>query len=172
MTAELVESYIGLGSNLGDREAMIYRAVDRIVTTPGVRGVVLSSLYHTEPWGFTRQPSFVNAVARVTTTLGPIQLLLILKGIERDLGRTRTFRWGPREIDLDLLLYGNRQIVRPGLVVPHPSMHERAFVLLPLRELWPDYRCPSGCSIDEALAALEGPRGAGCPASIEAAPLR
>ncbi|HVC34344.1 MAG TPA: 2-amino-4-hydroxy-6-hydroxymethyldihydropteridine diphosphokinase [Chloroflexota bacterium] len=150
----MVESYIGLGSNLGDREAMIRRAVDRVGAIAGVHRVVCSSLYRSEPWGFSAQPAFVNAVARVTTGLGPLQLLLALKAVERDLGRTPTFHWGPREIDLDLLLYGNLQIDRRGLVVPHVSMHERAFVLAPLRELWPRYRCPDGLAIDEVLTPL------------------
>lgn len=150
----MIESYVGLGSNLGNREEMIREAVRRIAVTPHVHDVTCSSLYDSEPWGFAAQPPFVNAVAGLQTDLGPDQLLIALQRIERGLGRTRTFRWGPREIDLDLLLYGDQQINRRGLIVPHPSMHERAFVLAPLRELRPEYRCPSGQTIGQALAAL------------------
>jgi 2-amino-4-hydroxy-6-hydroxymethyldihydropteridine diphosphokinase len=154
VSAQLVESFIGLGSNLGDREAMIRRALARIAAVPGVHAAAGSSLYESAPWGFTAQPAFINAVVRVQTSLGPIQLFLALGQIEKELGRTPTFRWGPREIDLDLLLYGDYEIKRRGLIVPHPSMHERAFVLAPLRELNPEYRFPSGLTIDEALASL------------------
>jgi len=151
----MVESYVGLGSNLGDRERTINQAFERLENSPGVSDAACSSLYYSEPWGFVDQPPFVNAVARVSTDLGPMQLYCLLRRIEGELGRTRTFRWGPREIDLDLLLFGDRRINRRGLVVPHPSMHDRAFVLAPLGELWPDYRSPSGQSIDDMLAALK-----------------
>lgn len=151
----MVESYVGLGSNLGDRERAIDKALKRLTASPGVHEATCSSLYYSEPWGFTDQPPFVNAVARVTTELGPLQWYCVLRRIEGELGRTRTFRWGPREIDLDLLLYGDQQIQHRGLIVPHPSMHNRAFVLAPLRELWPSYRSPSGTTIDELLAALK-----------------
>lgn len=155
----MVESYIGLGSNLGDRERTIGQAFERLANTPDVSDAVCSSLYYSEPWGVVDQPTFVNAVARVTTDLGPLQLYCVLRRIEGDLGRTRTFRWGPREIDLDLLLFGDHRIDRRGLVVPHPSMCDRAFVLAPLRELRPDYRSPNGQSIDDMLAGLKGGPG-------------
>ncbi|MGH2459672.1 MAG: 2-amino-4-hydroxy-6-hydroxymethyldihydropteridine diphosphokinase [Chloroflexota bacterium] len=151
----MVETYVGLGSNLGDRERMVREAFERLARAPGVHEASCSSLYATEPWGFADQPPFINAVARLTTDLGPVQWFCVLRRIEGDMGRTRTFRWGPREIDLDLLLYGDRQIQRRGLTVPHPSMHQRAFVLAPLHELCPDYRSPSGATIDEMLDALE-----------------
>lgn len=150
----MIDSYVGLGSNLGDREGQVTRAMDLLAATPGVHGLSRSSLYESEPWGFLDQPPFVNAVARVMTDLGPLQLFVALRRIESKLGRTPTFRWGPREIDLDLLLYGDCQIRRQGLIVPHPSMHQRVFVLEPLRELRPDYRLPSGVAIDEAIARL------------------
>ncbi len=149
-----MDCYVGVGSNLGDRSGQVTRAMDLLAVTPGIRWVRRSSLYESEPWGFRDQPSFINAVARVASDLGPLQLLVALRRIESALGRTATFRWGPREIDVDLLLYGDRQIRRRGLIVPHPSMHQRVFVLEPLRELWPDYRLPSGEAIDEAIARL------------------
>lgn len=155
----MIECYIGLGSNRGDRKAMVRQALDRLAATPGIFAVVASSLRCFAPWGFTEQPPFVNAVARLRTELGPVQLLLALKKIERDLGRTPTFRWGPREIDLDLLLYGDCHVRRRGLTVPHPHMHERAFVLDPLRELWPGYRGEARGVADEAAAEVtEVPR--------------
>lgn len=152
----MIDSYVGLGSNLGDRQQQVTRAMDLLAGMPGIRGLRSSSLYESEPWGFKDQPPFVNAVARVETDLGPLQLMILLRRIEAMLGRTPTFRWGPREIDLDLLLYGSCQIQRRGLIVPHPSMHQRAFVLEPLREVWPDYRLPSGMTIDDAIARLAG----------------
>lgn len=154
----MITSYVGLGSNLGDREQTIRRAFDELTRTPGVSDAACSSLYYSEPWGFVEQPPFVNAVARLSTALGPIELYCALRRIEGLLGRTRTFRWGPREIDLDLLLHGDLQINRRGLIVPHPSMHERAFVLAPLGELFPEYRSPCGSTIAEMLEQLkEGP---------------
>ena len=135
---------------------MIRRALARVAAMPGVHAADVSSFFESAPWGFTAQPAFINAVVRVQTSLGPVQLFLALGQIEKELGRTSTFRWGPREIDLDLLLYGDREIKRRGLIVPHPSMHERAFVLAPLRELYPEYRSPAGLTIDEVLASLQG----------------
>ncbi len=150
----MIEAYVGLGSNLGDRRGRVLRAIDLLARTPGIEDVCRSSLYESEPWGFRDQPAFVNAVARIKTALGPLQLMITLRRIEVTLGRTPTFRWGPREIDLDLLLYGDRQISRRGLIVPHPAMHDRIFVLMPLRDLWPGYRLPTGQGIDEAIRQL------------------
>ena len=154
-----IEAYVGLGSNLGDRVANIRSAVEILAATPGVYRVDLSSLWETAPWGYRDQPQFVNAVARAWTDLGPIQLLIALKSIEYRLGRRRTFRWGPREVDLDLLLYGDTEIRRPGLTVPHPSMYRRAFVLVPLRELWPEHQTASGLGMDAAIARLDEEAG-------------
>lgn len=155
---ELVRGYVGLGSNLGDRLGNLRRALLRLAGTPGVRVVRVSPVYETAPWGYTNQPSFLNAVAEVESALGPIQLATALQAAERGLGRTTTFRWGPREIDLDLLLYGNfygdRGLNRRGLAVPHPAMHERAFVLAPLADLRPDYQGPGGETIAAMLARL------------------
>lgn len=134
-----VRCYLGIGSNQGDRLTMLRQAIRRLAEAPGVRVVRSSAAYETAPWGYADQSPFLNAVIEITTTLGPLQLTVALQTIERSLGRTASFRWGPRQIDLDLLLYGDRPFTRRGLRVPHVSMHERAFVLAPLSELWPDY---------------------------------
>ncbi|HEY8883670.1 MAG TPA: 2-amino-4-hydroxy-6-hydroxymethyldihydropteridine diphosphokinase [Chloroflexota bacterium] len=145
---------VGLGSNLGDRAAALASALQLLAAAPGVEVVRLSAVYETDPWGVRDQPVFLNQVTELATTLGPVQLLLLLLTIERELGRERTIHWGPRRIDLDLLDYGGQSIDRPGLTVPHPLIPQRAFVLEPLRELRPDYRLPSGTTIDRALAEL------------------
>lgn len=150
-----VQAFVGLGSNLGDREGQIRRAIQILASSPGVSDVQVSSLYETAPVGYLEQPPFLNAAVGFRTTLGPIQLLLLLKQIEQRIGRTPTFRWGPREIDLDLLLYGNQRIERRGLSVPHPAMYERAFVLVPLSEIAPEHRDADGRSLDQILDRLD-----------------
>ena len=125
-------AYVGLGANLGDREARITRAAELIDARR------LSTVIETEPWGYRDQPRFLNAVAEVETELDARELLDLLLDVERRLGRVRDGRrFGPREIDLDLLLYGAATIDEPGLTVPHPFLLERAFVLEPLTELVP-----------------------------------
>ncbi len=150
-----VVCYVGLGSNLGDRAAAIQQACALLDATPGLHLDALSPLYESPPWGFLDQPSFLNAVARVSASLGPVQTFLALQRIEQALGRIRRFRWGPREIDLDLLLYGDLCLQRRGLTIPHPAMTERAFVLVPLSDLWPTGRLPDGRLVADARAALE-----------------
>ena len=132
-----MKTYIGLGSNLGEREAQIRLALDDLARLPGSRLVRASSLYDSEPVGDVDQPNFLNAVAELETELTPRQLLWNLLLIERRLGRTRTRRWGPRTIDLDLLLYGPLVVEEPDLQIPHPEMTRRSFVLVPLVELDP-----------------------------------
>jgi 2-amino-4-hydroxy-6-hydroxymethyldihydropteridine diphosphokinase len=132
-----VKAYVGLGSNLGEREAMIRMALDDLARLPESRLVRASSLYDTEPVGEVDQPNFLNAVAQLDTELSARQLLWNLLLIEKRLGRTRARRWGPRTIDLDLLLYGNLIVEEPDLVVPHPELTRRSFVLVPLVELDP-----------------------------------
>jgi 2-amino-4-hydroxy-6-hydroxymethyldihydropteridine diphosphokinase len=136
-TKESTTAYIGLGANLGEREATLKRAVDAIDALPSTRVSMISRFRETAPVGVEDQPDFLNAVARVETALGPRDLLEALLEIERKLGRDRTAaeRWGPRTIDLDLLLYGAASIAEPGLEVPHPRLMERAFVTEPLREV-------------------------------------
>jgi 2-amino-4-hydroxy-6-hydroxymethyldihydropteridine diphosphokinase len=128
-------AFIGIGSNLGDPETRCEEAIRRVGSVPGVRLLRRSSLYRTEPVGPQDQPWFINAVAEVRTTLSPRMLLDALKGIEREMGRTENRHWGPRLIDLDLLLYGQAVVREEGLIVPHPEMHRRRFVLEPLCEL-------------------------------------
>ena len=132
-----MKTYIGLGSNLGEREAQIRLALDDLARLPGSRLVRASSLYDSEPVGEVDQPNFLNAVAEFETELDPRQLLWNLLLIERRLGRTRTRRWGPRTIDLDLLLYGALVLDEPDLQIPHPELARRSFVLVPLVELDP-----------------------------------
>jgi 2-amino-4-hydroxy-6-hydroxymethyldihydropteridine diphosphokinase len=143
-------AYVGLGANVGDREAQIREAAQLIGADR------LSRLIETEPWGLEDQPRFLNAAAEVDTALPPRMLLDRLLAVERRLGRLRTGkRWGPRTIDLDLLLYGFETIDEPGLVVPHPFLLERAFVLEPLCELAPMLEIPGNGTVQEALAGLQ-----------------
>jgi 2-amino-4-hydroxy-6-hydroxymethyldihydropteridine diphosphokinase len=134
---EITTAYIGLGANLGEREATLRRALDEIDRLPDTRVSMVSRFHETRPVGVEDQPDFVNAVARLETKLPPRDLLEALLAIERRLGRRRDAeeRWGPRTIDLDLLLYGTERVREPGLVVPHPRLLERPFVTEPLREL-------------------------------------
>ena len=129
--------FVGLGSNLGEREPMIRLALEALSRLPGTRLVKASSLYDTEPVGEVDQPNFLNAVAQLDTELTARQLLWNLLLIERRLGRQRTQRWGPRTIDLDLLLYGSLVVEEEDLQVPHPELVRRSFVLVPLVELDP-----------------------------------
>jgi len=132
-----MKAFIGLGSNLGERESMIRLALDDLARLPSTVLVRASSLYDTEPVGEVDQPNFLNAVAQVDTGLTARQLLWNLQLIEKRLGRVRTQRWGPRTIDLDLLLYGNLVLEEPELRIPHPELIRRSFVLVPLVELDP-----------------------------------
>lgn len=132
-----MKAFVGLGSNLGERESMIRLALDDLARLPSTTLVRASSLYDTEPVGDTEQPGFLNAVAQVETELTARQLLWNLLLIERRLGRARTRHWGPRVIDLDLLLYGSEVLDEPDLKVPHPELIHRSFVLVPLVELDP-----------------------------------
>ncbi len=130
-------AYIALGSNLGDRGKNIERALGLLGKTPGVRPLKVSRLYQTKPEGYRDQPDFLNGVAQVETGLSPRELLGRLKQIEKEVGRRRRCRNGPREIDLDLVLYSRRVIRGGGLTVPHARMHRRGFVLHPLAEIAP-----------------------------------
>ena len=128
---------IGLGSNLGERETLIRLALDDLGRLPHTRLERVSSLYDTDPVGEVDQPHFLNAVAQIETGLEPAQLLWNLQLIERRLGRLPGKRWGPRTMDLDLLLYGDQVVSLPDLKVPHPELPQRAFVLVPLLEIDP-----------------------------------
>ena len=146
--------YLGLGSNLGDRTQHLVQACAALDRHPAISMQAVSSLYHTAPVGVTEQPWFLNAVARLHTTLAPQSLLSVTQATERHLGRTSTYRWGPRVIDLDILLYDALQLRTPRLTIPHAALPERAFVLVPLHELAPELRLPSGEPIHAPLHAL------------------
>jgi 2-amino-4-hydroxy-6-hydroxymethyldihydropteridine diphosphokinase len=126
--------HLGIGSNLGDREAHCREAVERLAAA-GIRVTRRSSLYETEPWGLADQPLFINMAVAAETDLSPEDLLRSLKDIERSMGRQETVKWGPRIIDVDILLYGSRVVNAQSLVIPHPLLHARDFVLDPLAEI-------------------------------------
>ena len=142
--------FVALGANLGDREATMLRAAELLGVTR------ISTIRETDPWGwgYAGQPKFLNAVAELDTELAPLELLDRLLAIEHELGREGQ-RYGPRTIDLDLLLYGSETIDEPGLTVPHPRLHERLFVLEPLAELDPELGVPGKGMVSELLAGLE-----------------
>jgi 2-amino-4-hydroxy-6-hydroxymethyldihydropteridine diphosphokinase len=146
--------FLGLGSNLGDREENVRAALNRIARLPGTSVVRISPLVRTAPWGVEAQPEFVNAVAEIRTGLAPEALLAAVKVIERELGRVQTYRWGPRLIDIDLLIYGERRVETPALTLPHPHLLERAFVWEPLGEVAPEV-------LEELRRAAVSLRGAG-----------
>ncbi len=137
----MVKAYIGLGANLGDREANINRALEEIVRS-GYRLTQVSSMYETAPVGFEDQPDFLNTVAEIETDLAPGELMAALDEIEQRIGRRETFKWGPRVVDLDILLYGDQTLAEDNLKIPHPEMHKRAFVLSPLAEIAPEAKHP------------------------------
>ena len=152
----MTRAYVGLGSNVGDRERMLWSALHMLAFNPEVDVVAVSSIRETDPVGFLDQPRFLNAAAAVETELAPRALLDLLLSVERELGRTRDGpRFGPRSIDLDLLLYGEEALEEPGLSVPHPRLHERRFVLEPLAELDPELVVPGRGAVAALLAGLE-----------------
>jgi 2-amino-4-hydroxy-6-hydroxymethyldihydropteridine diphosphokinase len=151
-----VRAYVGLGSNVGDREANLRTALDRMREEPELELVVVSSFRETDPVGYLDQPRFLNAAAAVETALSPRDLLGRLLAIERAMGRTRTGpRFGPRTIDLDLLVYDDVELDEPGLTVPHPRLHERRFALEPLAEREPDLVVPGRGPVATLFAALD-----------------
>ncbi|HET7730481.1 MAG TPA: 2-amino-4-hydroxy-6-hydroxymethyldihydropteridine diphosphokinase [Usitatibacter sp.] len=145
---------VALGSNLDGPEAHVRRGFEDIGALPGTSILARSSLHRTAPVGYVDQPDFVNACALVETQLAPRALLEALLAIERRHGRVRDVPKGPRTLDLDIVLYGDRVIDEPGLKVPHPAAHERAFVLVPLVEVWPDAVIPGHGSARECLRAI------------------
>lgn len=148
--------FVGLGANLDDPRGQIRAALDAIETLPGTRVIAVSRLHAGPAWGPVEQPDYVNAVAELETVLGPEALLEALLAVERRLGRDRSVaRYGPRRIDLDLLLDGAASIDAPGLRVPHPHLAERAFVLVPLAEIAPDTDVPGIGRARDLLARLD-----------------
>lgn len=167
-----VTAYLGLGSNLGQREANLAQAVHFVSRCRQMQVLRSSSIYETEPWGFTDQPTFLNAVVEVSTRLEPASLLELAKTVEAEVGREPTFRWGPRLIDVDILLYADQVIHQdnPDLQIPHPRMSERAFVLVPLAELAPELLHPTLSvplgRLAEGVEGREGVRFWGPPIEI------
>lgn len=149
-----VEAVLGLGSNLGDLRCQLDCAVAALHATRGLRVTRRSAYYKTPPWGVTDQPFFVNMCVAVETTLPPRALLDAALAIEQGAGRVRGERWGPRTLDIDILLYGDRVIDEPGLRVPHPHLLDRAFVLVPLVDLGPE-RVVQGMRVAHALQKLD-----------------
>jgi len=158
MTPLPVAAFVGLGSNLGDSVDLLQSALEALGRLPRTRVECASGFYRTPAWGFVAQPDFVNAVAQLRTSLPARALLSAMLGIERDAGRVRredgSDRWGPRTLDLDLLLYGDHTIDEPGLQVPHPHLHERAFALVPLVEIAADSSIPGRGRAGVVLASM------------------
>lgn len=140
--AEYKTVFLSLGSNVGDREEYIEQAITLLRETPGIKVVRRSSNFETQPQGKKNQPLFINAAVEITTTFSPQALLELLQGFEDTLGRDRSVEWGPRTIDMDILLYGNELISEDKLTIPHPLMHERLFVLEPMKEIAPNISHP------------------------------
>ena len=149
-----MKAWLGIGSNIGDMAAMLDRAVDKLAAIPGIRVVARSPDYRTPPWGKTDQPWFLNGAVAIETNLDPHALLDACQGIERDLGRIREERWGPRIIDIDVLAYEGAAVEDERLVLPHRYVRERAFVLVPLNEIAPDLTI-GGEKVSDALAKLD-----------------
>ncbi len=147
-------AFLGLGSNLGDRLGHLQRAVDLLDEHRRIRVDAVSSVYETVPQGGPPQPDYLNLAVRIHTRRSPGRLLTQCQAVETRLGRRRTERWGPRTVDLDLLLYGRRRIATRSLKVPHPRLLERAFALVPLIEVAPGMLLPDGTSLTAALARL------------------
>src|SRR5688572_27372389 len=148
-------AFIALGSNLDDPPAHVRRAIADLARLPGTRVKRASALYGSAPVGYRAQPDFVNAVAEIETRLAPRPLLEALLEIEKRHGRQRGVRNGPRTLDLDIALYGDRVVSEPGLVIPHPRMHERAFVIVPLAEVAPGQIVPGHGSVSRLMETID-----------------
>jgi len=135
-------AYLGLGANLGNRQQTIKQALRELAAQPTIKVDAVSSLYQTAPVGRTDHPNFLNAAAAIRTILTPMELLAYILQLEQQMGRVRTVRWGPRTIDIDILMYGSEEINQLNLTIPHARLGERAFALVPLAEIAPDLRLP------------------------------
>lgn len=152
----MARAYVGLGANLGDRDGTLRRALELLAATPGIEVAAVSSFRETDPVGYVDQPRFLNAAAALDTALSPQELMDVLLAVERELGRTREGpRFGPRTVDLDLLLYGGEVVDEPGLTVPHPRLHERRFALEPLAELDAELVVPGRGGVTNLLSELD-----------------
>ena len=150
-------AYLGLGTNLGDREQNLVQAVNALNAGPELAVLRTSGIYETAPWGLTNQPDFLNTAAEISTTLSPRQLLDRIKDLEHQLGREAGPRFGPRLIDIDILLFGDLVVDEPDLRIPHASLHLRAFALVPLAELTPDSVHPVlGITIAKLAGQVDG----------------
>lgn len=145
-----MRAFLGLGSNLGDRAHYLEEAISALAS-PQIMVNAVSRIYETEPWGLMDQPLYWNQVIEVNTSLKPLELLHVCQAVEHRLGRERLLHWGPRTIDIDLLIYDNTVSRSEELILPHPYLEERAFVLAPLREIAPELVLPSGRSITEVF---------------------
>lgn len=158
-----VIAYLGLGTNLGDRRANLRAALRLIAASDGIRLLRMSQVYETAPWGVADQPPFLNCAVEIAVTMDPESLLSRGQAVEREVGRVPGPRWGPRLIDVDILIYGQESIGRPHLEIPHPRLHLRAFALRPLAELAPGRRHPAGgwggCSVGELAQSVAGREG-------------
>lgn len=157
--AESVTAWIALGANLGEPRRQLEAALVELDATPGISVRRRSNWYRSIPFGPVEQDDFINGVAELATRLGPIELLDVLQAIETAHGRTREQRWGPRTLDLDILLYANQVIETDRLAVPHPGIRERNFVLYPLHELEPELEIPGLGSVASLVAGLAGQKG-------------
>ena len=151
----MTRAYVGLGANLGPREVTLLRAADLLAAADGVEVVAVSQLRETDPVGVIEQPPFLNGAIALDTSLSPRAVLELLLEIEEELGRVRGERWGPRTVDLDLLVYGDERVDEDGLHVPHPRLHERRFALEPLAELDPELVIPGLGSVSALLDGLD-----------------
>ena len=150
----MAEAALGLGTNLGDREAALSRAVALLEQMPGIEVTAISGLYSSAPWGVEDQPDFLNLCLLIETDLGPMQLLHACKAVEAELGRQARERWGPREMDVDVLLMPGVEMDTETLAIPHPRMQERRFVMEPLAEIAPDWGL-DGETVECRTAALK-----------------
>ena len=150
----MAEAALGLGTNLGDREAALARAVDLLAAIPGITLGAVSRLYRSAPWGLADQPDFLNLCLLIDTDLQPADLLAACKQVEEKLGRQSRVRWGPREMDVDILLMPGVEMDTESLVIPHPRITERRFVLEPLSQLVPDWLLAGGGTVKSMTAAL------------------
>jgi 2-amino-4-hydroxy-6-hydroxymethyldihydropteridine diphosphokinase len=151
----VTRAYVGLGANVGPREVTLLRAVDLLAAADGVEVLAVSQLRETEPVGVVDQPPFLNGAVALETTLTARELLGVLLEAERTLGRVRVERWGPRTVDLDLLVFGQERIDEPGLRVPHPRLGERRFALEPLADLDPELEIPGLGNVSTLLSELD-----------------
>lgn len=153
-SVEFVTFFLSLGTNIGDREAYLQEAVHLLTRDERIKLAHCSSIYETEPIGYTEQDLFLNIVLEGKTNYSPDKLLQVTQAIEQKLGRTREVRWGPRTIDIDILLYNNKRIRKEELIIPHPRMKERAFVMIPLAEIAGNLIMPGEVQSVEQLAAI------------------